>query len=70
MSESVVEREINFRNARDRVCGRLAVLFPPDLELFPWSRGQLEKITEEGDTLGPRRQLVRCMIPDSSDHVD
>ena len=50
--------------------GRLSILLPPDVKLFPWCRRQLEKITEEGNTLGPRRQLVRGMISDGSDHVD
>ena len=59
-----------FRRVQDNVFGRLSILFPPDVELFPWRRGQLEKIAEEGDTLRSRRQLVGGMISDGSDEVD
>ena len=52
------------------VFGRLSILTPPDFELFPWGRRQLEKIPEEGDTLGPWRKLVYGTVPDGSDDID
>ena len=58
------------RRVRGRVFGRLSILFPPDVKLFPRRRRQLEEITEEGDTLGTRRQLVGDLISDGSDDVD
>ena len=69
--ESVAEGKISFNsNVQGGVLGRLSILFPPDLKLFPRCRRQLEKITEEGDTLGPRRQLVGGVILDGSDQID
>jgi len=53
-----------------RIWRRRTVLFPPDVEFFPGRRRQLEKIAKEGDTPGPRWQLVGGIIPDVSDHVD
>ena len=48
---------------------RRTILFPPDVELFPGRRRQLEKIAEEGETLGSRWQLVGGIIPNGSDCV-
>ena len=59
-----------FRRVQGNVLGQLSILFPPNVEIFPWHRRQLEEIPEEGDTLWPRRQLVGGMISDGSDDVD
>ena len=52
------------------VFGRLSILFPPDFELFPWGRRQLEKIPEEGDALWAWRKFVHGTIPCGSDDID
>ena len=57
-------------DGKGRLGDGLSILFLPNLKLLPWHHRELEEISKERNTLGPRRQLSLGITPDGLNGVN